>query len=130
MLIGMSGVSMQRRTLLKQFGTAGAAAAGFSGVATATSGREFGVDPQDLGIDRQIDVADVEGAVPLAELLEPADLDGLPDDVDPWEAHLQIGQDVDSIEVQSDCCVTEFCCKHIAYCYCSCCWCQGCGGLR
>lgn len=130
MIIGESGVSMQRRDLLKQLGAAGAAAVGFSGVAVATSGPDLAFEGRDIGVDRRIDVSDRAGAVPLAELLDPTELDGLSEDLDPWATRLQIGREVDSIQVESDCCVTDSCCEDIVYCYCSCCWCKGCDSFQ
>lgn len=96
MLIGLSGVNMQRRTLLKQLGTASAVAVGFSGSAAAAPEGE-------LGIDRQIDVSNLEGAFALAELLDDVDLEALHDDVDPWEVKLDISAEAESVNPASTC---------------------------
>lgn len=113
---------MQRRTLLRKFGTGGAVVAGFSGIAAATR-----PPVTDVGIDRELDVSDVEGAVPLAELLEPSELDHLPDDIDPWRRSVFVESNVATVDPAS-CCSTGVCCSEVDHCDapCHCCNCYDC----
>lgn len=109
---------MKRRTMMRKLGAAGIGAAAISGSATA---KRPSVD--DLGIDRDIDVSSVEGAVTLDELLEPADVDSLADDVDPSAYKLTVAPDAEVLAI-GDCCAQ--CCEHMRFadCVCHCCFCD------
>lgn len=87
---------MQRRTLLKQLGAAGAVAVGFSGSAAAAH-------RGGIGIDREIDVSDLEGTYALAELADDADLEALAADVDPEEVRFDISAEAETVTPSSDC---------------------------
>lgn len=96
-------------------GAAGIAGTLFAGTSTAEpSGPAF-------GIDREIDVSSVSGRVTLEELLDPADLRQLNDDIDPAETELVIRQDAKSGTLD-DCCM--HCCEVLNVCDCWCCGCD------
>lgn len=96
-------------------GAAGIAGTVFSGTATAEpTGLSF-------GIDREIDFSSVSGKVTLEELLEPADLRRLPDDIDPAGTELFIQPQADAGTLE-DCCL--YCCQHPNVCDCDCCGCD------
>lgn len=112
---------MKRRTLVQKMGAAGIAMAAVSGP-TAAAGRP---SVSDLGIERELDVASVEGEVTLDELLEPHERAALPADVDPSEYALAVAPEVDAVTVQ-DCC--PYCCSDQIFrrCLCGCCVCDDC----
>jgi hypothetical protein len=104
---------MKRRTLLGRVGATGVAATAVAGRAAAgRSGRE-------LGIDREIDVSSVSGETTLDALLEPQELESLPEDVDPRQFQVAVSDGASSISLD-DCC--SYCCKFV--CDCSCCTCD------
>lgn len=106
---------MKRRTLIRQLGAAGIGAAAISGTTAAER-----PSVSDLDIDRELDVSSVEGWVPLAELLEPAELASLPAGVDPSRP-ISVAAEADRITVQ-DCCT--LCCRDARKaCECICCEC-------
>lgn len=111
---------MKRRTLIRTVGAAGIATATLSGSGAATAERPS-ID--DLGIERELDVASVEGRVTLDTLLEPHDREALPADVDPSEYTVSVAPEADSITVQ-DCCA--ICCSQMLEirCFCTCCTCD------
>ena len=94
---------MKRRTLVKQLGTASLATTTLVGSAAAE---------RPLGhVDREIDVSDLEGRVPLVDVLEEEELGDLADDVDPESAALTIDSDVGVLNVGEDCCdIFPTCC--------------------
>jgi hypothetical protein len=116
---------MNRRTLIRRIGASGLATTAFAGSASAahTPGSQAG--SVEYGIDREIDVADLSGAVTLAELLEPHELDGLPSQIDPRQREIIVQDDAGSITL-GDCC--EYCCDQINVCDCDggCCECNNC----
>lgn len=74
-----------------------------------------------FGINRQIDVSSVSGSVTLEELLEPADLRQLDEDIDPTETELEIKPEAEVITLE-DCCL--YCCQVPNVCDCLCCGCD------
>lgn len=110
---------MKRRTLLRTVGAVGIGSAAISGTVAAERSSLADVD-----VDRELDVAGVEGEVTLAELLEPRDLAGVPADVDPSSVSVTIAPAADSVTIQ-DCCF--YCCGDVPLvCECSCCTCDDC----
>lgn len=109
---------MKRRTLVRKLGAAGIATTAISGSAGADR-----PPIDDLGIDREFDVSSIEGQVTLDELLEPAEVESLPDDVDPSGYTLTIAPAAD-VTTLSHCC--PFCCGDQVFkqCNCSCCVCD------
>ena len=110
---------MKRRTLIRQLGTASVATATFVGSAAAE---------RPLGhVDREIDVSDVSGAVPLADLLDEDEVAALPDDVDPWSATITVAEETDSVAPSECCDRMPLCCKDVECTRpCGCCYCYQC----
>ena len=110
---------MKRRTLVKQLGTASLATTTLVGSAAASRPA--------INIDREIDVSDVSGSVPLAELLDAEELAELPDGVDPWTTSITVAEGTDGI-APSDCCdYMPICCYDVdCPLGCPCCYCYHC----
>ncbi len=103
---------MNRRTLLHRIGEDGAATAGFAAPAETTA--------PDPGLDRELDVADVSGAVPLASLvdgdlgaqLNDAYVEQFPADLGPSDLKLEVGEGTDAVvptECDNRCCGAARC---------------------
>lgn len=102
---------------------------GATGVAAALSGPTAAAERAsiaDLDVERELDVASVDGLVAIGELLEPHEIAALPDGIDPAEP-IAVAAEADTITVQ-DCC--DPCCSDPREaCDCVCCECPwGCGG--
>lgn len=109
--------SMKRRTLMRKIGATGIGAAAISGPAAAAERPSV----SDLGIDRDIDVASMEGRVPLGELLEPHELASLPAGVDA-SRRITVAAEADVVTL-GECC--PYCCwPAIMPCDCDCCDCD------
>lgn len=108
---------VQRRTLLKGIGTAATATAGLAGSASARPGVE---------LDRELDVSDVSGVVPLADLLDEAERRQF-GGVDPSGAKVVVAEETDTIvDLEDDCCKTYKHCDDDSdetNCTCACCVC-------
>lgn len=112
---------MKRRTLIKQFGTAALATTTLVGAGAAKRPA--------FDLDREIDVSNVAGTVPLSTVLEPEDIDALPAEVDPAVVRITIPEQADVIDPGIDACnYMPLCCKDID-CPRSCngCYCYYCG---
>lgn len=116
---------MKRRTLVRGLGTASVAAAGFSGSAAAAPDVE-------LGIEREVDVSDVEGVTTLEELLDEEDLEALDEDVNPSEVRYQVSPEAESFDVGTAChnysWLCSICCG--GFCPCVVCCCTNCGPVE
>lgn len=106
---------MKRRTMLKRIGAVGATGIAVSSSASAST------SPQ-LNIDREIDVADMSGTVPLKSVLSEAEIEDLPSDVDPETAQISIAEDADSIQ-PSGCCYGDCTIYCADRCHHGCCFC-------
>lgn len=110
---------MRRRKLLQRIGATGIATTAFAGISTARQPAAV-----EYGIDREIDVSDVSGQVTLDELLEPAELERLPEDADPSQQVFTIKEEAETTSLD-DCCL--HCCdeqpKIPRECNCMCCRC-------
>lgn len=108
---------MKRRTLVRKLGAASIATATISGPAVAAERPSV----SDLGIDRDLDVASMEGRVPLGELLELREIASLPESVDP-SRRITVAPEADVITL-GECC--PYCCwPAIMPCDCDCCDCD------
>lgn len=116
---------MNRRTLIRRIGATGLASTALAGQASAARTSTVPAGSVEYGIDRDIDVADVSGAVALAELLEPEEIRQLPAAVDPRQREIIVADDTGTIALD-DCC--EYCCEHLNVCDCveGCCECNNC----
>lgn len=88
---------MKRRTLVRKLGAAGIGAAALSGSAAAADRPSVG----DIAIDRDIDVAAVDGEVPLAELLEPHEVADLSEQ--DLSRRVSVAADADTITLAACC---------------------------
>lgn len=108
---------MKRRTLMRKLGAAGIGAAAIAG---PTAGER--PTAADLGVERELDVSSVDGWVTADELLEPRDLETVPDDVDPSEVWVTVAPEADVVTL-GECC--DYCCwPAIQPCDCDCCDCD------
>ena len=98
---------MKRRTLIRQLCTATLATTTLVGSAAAER------PAVNLDVDREIDVSDVSGAVPLADLLDEGELASLPDDVDPTAAAIEVAAETDLVASPQCCDYMPLCCKDI-----------------
>lgn len=109
---------MKRRNLLRTLGAASVATVGVAGTASAARSRvaaDVGIDLPDI----EVDVADVDGTVPLASVLDDDQIRDLPDDVDPDRETIWVSQDVDVFALPSCCCTCDpdcFCCTDLGNC--------------